>query len=713
MNERNDIRSMVFSASSLEQVKDRIQESLQQGAKPTLAIVFCSIVHQLEGVGKLFSEYGIDVFGATSAGEIADDKAYEGSIVAMLLDIAPDFYSLATFDAQGIASYQMGQNIAEWAKSVYDEPAFMVISAGLRADGEQIVNGIIDEMGSQTPLFGGLAGDDLRMQGTFVFDASQVIADGVVALIFDRNVIELQGVAVSGWRGVGTLKTVTRAEGNIIYTIDNQPALDVYSRYLNVTGSSDSVLAAEYPLLLIRDDGSSVLRSVMLINEDKSMVYAGTVPEGTKVRFSIPPGFEITDHALEQLSAFNQQIPEADAVVLFSCKARHLALGPMVESEISGVRKMWNVPLVGFFTYGEIGPTMQGRCDFHNDTLSLVLIQAKRTAMDTELDELKRIMEQLDGADGKRQTMLQLLGNLQKQISILELELDRESKERTTLSTLLSRTSEDLEARTQELEETMRQLRETQNQLIIREKMAALGSLVAGIAHEVNNPVCAVSSSADVSIRCINRIKGVLEISELADDVKEDIKLQRSLDILEENSRVTANACDRIAELVGSLRNFARLDEAEFQKADIHEGIDSTLTLVHHELRDKVNVAKEYGEISRIFCYPNQLNQVFMSLLLNAAQAIEDSGTIRIRTSADETNVYVEISDTGNGIPAKDLPRVFDPGFTTKSAGVGTGWGLSISYNIIQEHKGKINIESRVGEGTTVTIALPITQEGQ
>jgi hypothetical protein len=153
--------------------------------------------------------------------------------------------------------------------------------------------------------------------------------------------------------------------------------MDIYEKYLGNIWSNEHVLTAEYPLLLMRDDGSSVLRVALLVNEDKSMVYAGTVPEGAKVRFSIAPGFEIIDHAIEQLSVIKQQISEADAIVLFSCKARHLALGPMVEDEISAVRKMWNVPLVGLFTYGEIGPNMQGRCDFHNQTLSLALIQAK------------------------------------------------------------------------------------------------------------------------------------------------------------------------------------------------------------------------------------------------------------------------------------------------------------------------------------------------
>jgi signal transduction histidine kinase len=240
--------------------------------------------------------------------------------------------------------------------------------------------------------------------------------------------------------------------------------------------------------------------------------------------------------------------------------------------------------------------------------------------------------------------------------------------------------------------------------------MAALGNLVAGIAHEVNNPIGAVNSSADVLIRCINRIKGALETSETLDDIKNNKQFQRSLKILEDNSQITATAGGRIAELVGSLRNFARLDEAEFQKADIHEGIDSTLTLVQHELKNKAEVVKEYGDVPEVYCYPNQLNQVFMNLFVNAAQAMEDKGTIRIETFADDTNAYVKISDTGKGIPAENLTRIFDPGFTTKSSGVGTGLGLSISYNIIQKHKGEIKVKSEIGQGTEFVITLPIKQ---
>jgi len=189
------------------------------------------------------------------------------------------------------------------------------------------------------------------------------------------TLFELQGHAVSGWKGIGTPKTVTKATGNIVHEIDDEPALDMYNKYLKI--GDDPALAVEYPLLLIRDDDSVVLRAVMRVNEDKSIVYAGTVPDGAKVKFSMPPGSEITDLAIEQMSEFNQQIPSSNAIVLFSCKARHLALGPMVEDEISAIHQLWNAPLIGFFTYGEIGPATKAGCDFHNYTLVPVLINEK------------------------------------------------------------------------------------------------------------------------------------------------------------------------------------------------------------------------------------------------------------------------------------------------------------------------------------------------
>jgi hypothetical protein len=365
----------VFSVTSVEEIEPQLQSVRLEGLAPTLALVFSSVVHNLEELKDAFAKFDIEVFGASSSGEITDDEVHEQSIAVMLLDINRDAFRLKLFEGEGKSSSDVGQGVAEWAKPIYDNPAIILMSAGLHADGQQIVKGVIDTMERQVPLFGCLAGDELTFKETFVFDASQVIANGAVVLVFNQNAVELQGLAVCGWKGIGTPKTVTKAAGNIVYEIDDEPALDMYNQYLKI--GDDPALAGEYPLLLIRDDDSVVLRAVMGVNDDRSIFYAGTVPEGSKVKFSMPPGSEIIDLAIEQMSEFNQQIPNSNAIVLFSCKARHLALGPMVEDESSASHKLWNVPLVGFFTYGEIGPVLKGGCDFHNHTLVPVLINEK------------------------------------------------------------------------------------------------------------------------------------------------------------------------------------------------------------------------------------------------------------------------------------------------------------------------------------------------
>ena len=228
------------------------------------------------------------------------------------------------------------------------------------------------------------------------------------------------------------------------------------------------------------------------------------------------------------------------------------------------------------------------------------------------------------------------------------------------------------------------------------------------MAHEINTPIGAVNSAADVSERCIDRMMGVLKASAAWGEFEANGRFQQAAKLLADNTRLIVTAGERIATIVRSLRSFARLDEAEFQKADLREGLDSTLTLVHHELKNRVEVTRDYADIPPIDCYPNQLNQVFMNLLINAAHAIEGRGTITVRTYPEAENVCVQIADTGKGIPPEHLDRVYDPGFTTKGVGVGTGLGLSITYNIVQRHNGRIEVESTPGEGTVFTISLPI-----
>ena len=238
------------------------------------------------------------------------------------------------------------------------------------------------------------------------------------------------------------------------------------------------------------------------------------------------------------------------------------------------------------------------------------------------------------------------------------------------------------------------------SQLIQSEKMAALGLLVAGVAHEINTPMGAIHSNNDIMTRAVGKVRKLLEPAP-------DNEVRRLLDILGEVCRNNEIATERIMKIVRSLKNFARLDEAERKKVNIHEGIESTLSLLRHQLKSRIRIVKCFGDIPEIECYPNELNQVFMNILVNAAQAIKHRGEITVKTWREGDRVKIAISDTGVGIPPENLSKVFDPGFTTKGVGLGTGLGLSICYKIVQEHRGTIEAESSK-QGTTFTISIPL-----
>ena len=240
-----------------------------------------------------------------------------------------------------------------------------------------------------------------------------------------------------------------------------------------------------------------------------------------------------------------------------------------------------------------------------------------------------------------------------------------------------------------ELKNTLKELKETQLQLINSEKMASLGQLIAGIAHEINTPIASIKSNNSIAAKLLNSI--------------ENKELQ---DMMKDINDVDKEAVDRISNIVTSLKKFVRLDEAELQEADINKELDLTLDLIRHETKNKAEIIKNYGDIPMIKCFPNMLNQVFMNILVNACQSINDKGTITITTDYKDKNLIVKIKDTGCGISPNNLNKIFSAGFTTKSSGVGTGLGLAICKKIIEKHKGEIIANSELGKGSEFIITI-------
>jgi len=258
------------------------------------------------------------------------------------------------------------------------------------------------------------------------------------------------------------------------------------------------------------------------------------------------------------------------------------------------------------------------------------------------------------------------------------------------------------------LDEVEGLLRESGARLVQAEKMAELGNLLAGIAHEINTPLASISSNTDTTALALQKLKGLIA-SEFPDEASlSRQRFEDAVSIAGESLRMSRLACDRILKLVAGLRGFARHDDLRMQKANVHEGIESTLALVAHELKGRIQVVKQYGDLPEIECLPDQLNQVFMNILVNAAQAIEGPGEIRIRTWQEGDTIRISIADSGTGIPADLARKIFDSGFTTKKPGQGTGLGLAISSRIVQAHGGRIELGSGAGRGATFTIVLPI-----
>jgi PAS domain S-box-containing protein len=257
------------------------------------------------------------------------------------------------------------------------------------------------------------------------------------------------------------------------------------------------------------------------------------------------------------------------------------------------------------------------------------------------------------------------------------------------------------------VEERTAQLRATQTQLVQSEKMAALGMLVAGIAHEINTPVGAIHSTHDTLQRAVQKLKSELDRVCRPGEPR-TAAIDSTMKIIEDATLIIASGSDRVTDIVHRLRSFARLDEAELKMADIQVGLEDTLALIQHELKHGINVKRNYGNVPPFACYPGQLNQVFLNILINARQAIGTRGEISITTHHEDARAFIEIADNGSGIPGEHLSRIFDPGFTTKGVGVGSGLGLSICYQIIRDHRGEINVTSEVGKGTTFTLILPM-----
>lgn len=304
---------------------------------------------------------------------------------------------------------------------------------------------------------------------------------------------------------------------------------------------------------------------------------------------------------------------------------------------------------------------------------------------------------------------------------LVEQKLEHTVAQATQLSASMEFKNSEIEQQRLELDKAYSDLKMAQAQMLQREKMASIGQLAAGVAHEINNPIGFVTSNLRTLGKYIQRLCDYIERLEkvLVDSpdwaeikaerkkIKLDFLLEDCSDLIDES----LDGSERVRKIVQNLKTFSRVDQAEEQSSDLNECLESTIAIVWNEIKYKAKLEKNFAELPTLRCNPQELTQVFTNILVNAAQAIEKDGLIKVGSSFDGENIIITIEDNGCGIEEDNLTRIFEPFFTTKDVGKGTGLGMSISYEIVKKHGGDLQVQSTVGKGTSFTLKLPVNRE--
>lgn len=385
------MKAKAIKGNSPADIQSALQQSIAEGFKPALAIVFISIKQDRKAVCEIFRRESIDVIGATSSGEFTNGYQSEGEIVVMLVDINKNAYCILFEDIGERTLNDAATHLASAALQKFNKPAFILCSTMFSADrkmidGESLICCIEKTVGPQVTLFGGMAGDDITFTGTYVFTHDHSTDYGIAALVLDEEKISLHGMAISGWKPIGVFRTITKSEGNLIYTIDNEPALEMYMRFLGEDKASadDQVnffdsIGIHYPFQIERANREpKMCNPIGYDKEKKALMCESEVPQGSRFRFSTPPDFDIVESVVKSADEFKNEIhAEADALLIFSCAGRLSALGPMAQQENEGLARIWNSPMAGFYSYGEFGRAINGKHEFHSTTCCWVALKEK------------------------------------------------------------------------------------------------------------------------------------------------------------------------------------------------------------------------------------------------------------------------------------------------------------------------------------------------
>ncbi|GBF50921.1 adenylate/guanylate cyclase [Leptospira ryugenii] len=390
-------------SENLDQLNQQILDLKSVGFEPTLGICFVNDRMIEPKISELFKKHNIQVMGACCSEGIETDRVYKKNIVTLLIEIPKEFFKIHIIDPNldeiDIDSFIYGNELRKLAQVTFDEPALLLLVApgDLQIKTEKLLEGIFSEDNS-IPVFGGLASSLGVLRNPPIFDQNNLYALGIACLIIDQTFLNVQGITIGGWTELGTEKKITKSSANVVYEIDGIPATEYYYSYFNIAPpkekqafnnlNPDLLAASEYPILITKADGSRVVRAAIKFDmEEKTVHYGGDIPQYANIRFCSPNLTDTMMNTLNQMIEFKEaRISDCpDGILLFNCAVRSRAFGPNLNKEIAILQKIWNSPLVGFNSWGEIGNTQGEGCNFHNTVISAVTLTFKQKSNQTKM----------------------------------------------------------------------------------------------------------------------------------------------------------------------------------------------------------------------------------------------------------------------------------------------------------------------------------------
>jgi nitrogen-specific signal transduction histidine kinase len=762
--------------SRAEDARTAVREFHQGVVQPDteLVLFFCSSHYDLAALAdEMNRQFGdIPVVGCTTAGEIGPLGYLDHTLTGVSFPAGSCTAVTGRLDTLQQFSIARGQAFTDTLLQQLGERAtrpsggnsfgFLLID-GLSVREEQVARTLQTALGDIV-LVGGSAGDDLCFSQTQVFHDGAFHSDSAVLAILKTD-YPFRLFKTQHFLSLEERLVVTRAdaEQRVVYEINGIPAAQAYAELVGVSVEAlEAHHFASAPVVVLID-GTDYVRSIQKVGPDGSLTFYSAIDEGLVLR--VAQGMDLVSDLEATMGQLSEELGPPQLVLACDCILRNLEVTQKnTKAAVEAIFDRHNA--VGFSTYGEqyggvhMNQTLTGiaigACDRSETSGSSSgwSLSGRRTEQMKQssatqpmsqrqlgVEQLQKIVQALmDRAErstsvrGSGFSLFQTAVMLEDQVRARTKELEAALRENEQINRALQQVQADMEREIRERREALvalerereeqqvliGKLEEAHNQLLQSEKLASIGQLAAGVAHEINNPIGFVSSNLNTLRQYIDDLLRLVDLyetvepsltSEAAERIAQ-LKTELELDYLREDvGALIAESIDgtaRVRRIVQDLRDFSRTGATDWQLADLHQGLESTLNVATNEIKYKATIVREYGQLPAVECVPAQLNQVFLNLLVNAAQAIEDHGTITLRTGCEGDQVWLAFADDGAGIPAELQSRIFDPFFTTKPVGQGTGLGLSLSYGIVQKHGGRIELDSRPGEGTTFTLWLPI-----